>query len=92
MGYLDNSGLSYFWGKIKALFGKMEVTTDSASGVGTAIVGTAVTVAPNYTPGGDITVPELDYEFKDGKLYIYGIKQPKFVGSGVKLILKENDE
>lgn len=70
----------------------LEIVVSPSSATGTAQTGVAQTEAPNYIPSGDITVPELDYEFKDGKLYIYGIKQPRFVGSGVKLILKENDE
>lgn len=67
----------------------LEIVVSPSSATGTAQTGTAQTEAPNYIPGGDITAPELDYEFKDGKLYIYGIKRPLFIGSGVKLIIKD---
>lgn len=56
---------------------------DEVSSVGSAVVGEAVTAEANYTPSGDAT---LDYEVKDGKLYIYGIT---FKGSGVKFTVEK---
>lgn len=98
MSYLDNSGLSYFWSKLKALLaGKMDkdadliVKVNPVNATGTAQTGIAQTEAPNYTPSGGISPIMLDYEYKDGKLYIYGITQPRFVGGGVKLIIKEEE-
>lgn len=60
-----------------------ELTYDESVSVGSAVVGEAVTGEPNYTPSGDAT---LDYEVKDGKLYIYGIT---FKGSGVKFAVEQ---
>lgn len=59
------------------------LTYDESVSVGSAVVGEAVTGEPNYTPSGDAT---LDYEVKDGKLYIYGIT---FKGSGVKFTVEK---
>lgn len=67
----------------------LEIVVSPSSATGTAQTGTAQTEAPNYTPTGGITPIMLDYEYKDGKLYIYGITQPRFVGGGVKLIIQE---
>lgn len=57
---------------------------DEVSAVGSAVVGTAVTATPNYTPSGDVV---MDYEIKDNKLYIYGFR---FVGSGVNFVVEKN--
>lgn len=67
----------------------LEIVVSPSSATGTAQTGTAQTEAPNYTPTGGITPIMLDYEYKNGKLYIYGITQPRFVGGGVKLIIQE---
>ena len=56
---------------------------DEVSAVGSAVVGTAVTATPNYTPSGDVI---MDYEIKDNKLYIYGFH---FNGSGVKFTVEK---
>lgn len=61
----------------------LEIAVNPSSAVGTAIVGTAETEAPNYTPGGDVV---MDYEIVNKKLYIKGFR---FLGSGTKLILQE---
>ena len=60
-----------------------EIAVNPSSAVGTAIVGTAETEVPNYTPGGDVV---MDYEIVNKKLYIKGFR---FLGSGTKLILQE---
>ena len=69
----------------------LEIVVSPSSATGTAQTGIAQTEAPNYTPSGGISPIMLDYEYKDGKLYIYGITQPRFVGGGVKLIIKEKE-
>lgn len=69
MSYLDNSGLSYFWSKIKAaLAGKMNkdadliVKVNPVNATGTGQTGSMKAVAPTYTPSGDIilTKKQLD--------------------------------
>ena len=67
----------------------LEIVVDPDSQVGVMEVGTGVAAAPNYTPSGDISAPTLDYEYKNNRLYIYGINRPTFLGSGVKLIVQE---
>lgn len=63
MSYLDNSGLSYFWSKIKAaLSGKMNkdadliVKVNPVNATGTGRTGSMKAVAPTYTPSGDIVL------------------------------------
>mgnify|MGYP006969169512 CR=1 FL=1 len=63
----------------------LEISVNPTSATGTAIVGTAETEAPNYTPGGDVV---MNYEIIGKKLYIRGFT---FVGSGVNLIIKEKE-
>ena len=69
-----------------------EIEVEESSRTGDAEVGVAETAVANYTPSGDITTPTLDYEYRNGKLYIYGIKAPQFIGAGTKLIVKESEE
>lgn len=63
MSYLDNSGLSYFWSKLKALLaGKMDkdadliVKVNPVNATGTGQTGSMKAVAPTYTPSGDIVL------------------------------------
>lgn len=63
MSYLDNSGLSYFWSKLKALLaGKMDkdadlvVKVNPVNATGTGRTGSMKAVAPTYTPSGDIVL------------------------------------
>lgn len=63
----------------------LEIAVNPSSATGTALVGTAETEAPNYTPGGDVV---MNYEIIGKKLYIRGFT---FVGSGVNLIIKEKE-
>lgn len=52
--------------------------------IGTALVGDAVTVEPNYIPSGDVV---MDYSIEGSKLYINGFR---FIGSGVKFVINSN--
>ena len=63
MSYLDNSGLSYFWSKLKALLaGKMDKNADlivkvnPVNATGTGRTGSMKAVTPTYTPSGDIVL------------------------------------
>lgn len=63
MSYLDNSGLSYFWSKLKALLaGKMDkdadliVKVNPVNATGAGRTGSMKAVAPTYTPSGDIVL------------------------------------
>lgn len=51
--------------------------------VGSALVGDAVTIEPNYIPSGDVV---MDYSIVGSKLYINGFR---FIGSGVKFVIEE---
>lgn len=51
--------------------------------IGSALVGDAVTVEPNYVPSGDVV---MDYSIEGSKLYINGFR---FIGSGVKFVIEK---
>lgn len=51
--------------------------------IGTALVGDAVTIEPNYVPSGDVV---MDYTIEGTKLYINGFR---FIGSGVKFVIEK---
>ncbi len=68
-----------------------ELTYDESVSVGSAEVGEAVTGEPNYTPSGAISIPTLNWEFKNKKLYLYGVTAPTFTGNGVKFAVEQEN-
>ena len=90
--FLDKTGLTYFWGKIKSLFVKktdtIEISTASSNSVGSAVIGEAVTDESNYVPSGEITLQtqnvdiitslDLIYDRNGAYLTIYGLEKTLF--------------
>ena len=74
------NGTSY---DIKDNISEYAISYDDCS-VGTALVGSAVTIDPNYIPSGDVV---MDYEILGTKLFINGFR---FIGSGVKFVINSN--
>lgn len=62
---------------------------DPDSTVGLAKVGDAVTDEPNYTPTGAVTAT-LNWEYKNNKLYIYGVNTT-FTGNGVNFAVEQEN-
>lgn len=67
------------------------LTYDESVSVGSAVVGEAVTGEPNYTPSGAISIPTLNWEFKNKKLYFYGVTAPTFTGNGVTFAIEQEN-
>lgn len=62
---------------------------DPDCSVGLAKVGDAVTDEPFYTPSGTVTAA-LNWEYKNNKLYIYGVNTT-FTGNGVKFAVEQEN-
>ena len=67
-----------------------ELTYDPLSSTGLAQTGDAVTNEPNYTPAGMVNAT-LNWEYKNNKLYIYGINTT-FSGNGVRFAVEQEQE
>ncbi len=68
-----------------------ELTYDESVSVGSAVVGEAVTGEPNYTPSGTVSASTLNWEFKNKRLYLYGVNAPTFVGTGVTFAIEQEN-
>lgn len=62
----NSDNLANLIGQISGSGGNYIISVDSDSAVGSAVVGTATTVAPNYTPSGDVVQAMEDVEFMSG--------------------------
>lgn len=62
---------------------------DPDCSVGLAEVGDAVTDEPFYTPSGTVNAT-LNWEYKNNKLYIYGVNTT-FTGNGVKFAVEQEN-